>query len=240
METQLLEVLEAQRSTSEYVQNLPDITLRMQSSGSFCICGQGFEEDMIACDSMSCMVEWFHFACVGLQKEPEGEWYCPACRGDFFTEPITKNSSTKPGKSRKNHSSTAEVVGGQGSPSKRHRVQHASSPAILTAMVTGSHSDSIVPLDRNHSSSITSSSSSSSSSSSMDDVCACSHGFIDFSTECTRCFGKTKESNHETNQVQVNDYSSSSSIQDQRTSTNRVEISAADSNSVSILLAMNN
>mmetsp|Transcript_7320 Transcript_7320/g.10913 ORF Transcript_7320/g.10913 Transcript_7320/m.10913 type:complete len:154 (+) Transcript_7320:704-1165(+) len=98
-------------------------------------------------------------------------------------------------------------------------------------MVTGSHSDSIVPLDRNHSSSITSSSSSSSSSSSMDDVCACSHGFIDFSTECTRCFGKTKESNHETNQVQVNDYSSSSSIQDQRTSTNRVEISAADSNS---------
>jgi len=69
METQLLEVLEAQRSTSEYVQNLPDITLRMQSSGSFCICGQGFEEDMIACDSLSCMVEWFHFACVGLQKE---------------------------------------------------------------------------------------------------------------------------------------------------------------------------
>jgi len=34
----------------------------------------------VACEGQSCHVEWFHFTCVGLAKEPEGDWYCDDCR----------------------------------------------------------------------------------------------------------------------------------------------------------------
>jgi hypothetical protein len=23
---------------------------------------------------------WFHYGCVGLEKEPKGKWFCPDCR----------------------------------------------------------------------------------------------------------------------------------------------------------------
>lgn len=35
----------------------------------FCVCLRGFEGQMIACDSPSCVVEWYHFGCVGLIEE---------------------------------------------------------------------------------------------------------------------------------------------------------------------------
>jgi hypothetical protein len=37
--------------------------------GSFCICGRGFVGKMVACDKADCVVEWYHFDCVGLLAE---------------------------------------------------------------------------------------------------------------------------------------------------------------------------
>lgn len=46
----------------------------------FCTCGQVSHGIMIACDNSECAIEWFHYACMGLKKEPKGKWYCPDCR----------------------------------------------------------------------------------------------------------------------------------------------------------------
>jgi hypothetical protein len=32
----------------------------------FCLCGQGYDSAMVACDAPDCPLEWFHFSCVGL------------------------------------------------------------------------------------------------------------------------------------------------------------------------------
>lgn len=64
-------------------------SLTLPGGDSFCICGRGFDSQMIACDSEGCGVEWFHMDCVGLMTAPpEGKWFCPDCRGDSFSEPL--------------------------------------------------------------------------------------------------------------------------------------------------------
>lgn len=35
---------------------------------------------MIACENEECAVVWFHGRCVGVEKAPEGEWWCEGCR----------------------------------------------------------------------------------------------------------------------------------------------------------------
>ena len=45
----------------------------------FCICNRGEFGTMIACDGPNCKITWFHFSCVGLQNEPEGDWFCDQC-----------------------------------------------------------------------------------------------------------------------------------------------------------------
>lgn len=35
----------------------------------YCICGLGFNGDMVACEAPGCLVEWYHFQCVGLVSE---------------------------------------------------------------------------------------------------------------------------------------------------------------------------
>jgi hypothetical protein len=42
-----------------------------------CICGGGYHGEMVGCDG-GCE-DWFHFGCVGLKRQPRGEWVCSAC-----------------------------------------------------------------------------------------------------------------------------------------------------------------
>ena len=35
--------------------------------------------EMIGCDGPDCVLEWFHFECVGIMVPPPGKWYCPQC-----------------------------------------------------------------------------------------------------------------------------------------------------------------
>ncbi|CAF4063246.1 unnamed protein product, partial [Rotaria magnacalcarata] len=46
----------------------------------YCICNQVSFGRMIACDNPHCQIEWFHFACVKLEEEPKGKWFCQQCR----------------------------------------------------------------------------------------------------------------------------------------------------------------
>lgn len=48
----------------------------------YCICNQVSFGRMIACDNPQCQIEWFHFACVKLEEEPKGKWFCEKCRSE--------------------------------------------------------------------------------------------------------------------------------------------------------------
>ncbi|VVC37722.1 Zinc finger, PHD-finger,Zinc finger, PHD-type,Zinc finger, FYVE/PHD-type,Zinc finger, PHD-type [Cinara cedri] len=48
----------------------------------YCYCRSPYDSElpMIACDRPGCVVEWYHFKCVGIVAAPKGKWYCPECR----------------------------------------------------------------------------------------------------------------------------------------------------------------
>ncbi|KAB0794712.1 hypothetical protein PPYR_11551 [Photinus pyralis] len=48
----------------------------------YCYCRCPYDEvsEMIGCDADDCMIEWFHFECVGIMVPPKGQWFCPDCR----------------------------------------------------------------------------------------------------------------------------------------------------------------
>ncbi|XP_013069902.1 inhibitor of growth protein 1-like isoform X1 [Biomphalaria glabrata] len=49
---------------------------------TYCSCNNISYGEMIGCDNEKCVIEWYHFGCVGLRTKPKGKWYCPDCRGD--------------------------------------------------------------------------------------------------------------------------------------------------------------
>jgi inhibitor of growth protein 3 len=46
----------------------------------YCTCQRVSFGDMVGCDNEECPYQWFHWECVGLKEEPQGEWLCPTCR----------------------------------------------------------------------------------------------------------------------------------------------------------------
>jgi hypothetical protein len=46
----------------------------------YCLCQRVAFGDMVACDNEDCPIEWFHYPCVGLTKQPKNAWLCPKCR----------------------------------------------------------------------------------------------------------------------------------------------------------------
>ena len=46
----------------------------------YCTCRKVSYGSMVGCDNEECDIEWFHFACVGLDSKPRGKWLCPNCR----------------------------------------------------------------------------------------------------------------------------------------------------------------
>ena len=49
----------------------------------YCYCRKGDVPPMVACDNPNCVIEWFHFRCVGVTSSPDGDWFCPDCRHVF-------------------------------------------------------------------------------------------------------------------------------------------------------------
>lgn len=55
----------------------------------YCHCQQPSSGNMVACDNPDCTYQWFHWSCVGLNKEPVGDWFCPTCRASRVAPKIT-------------------------------------------------------------------------------------------------------------------------------------------------------
>ncbi|XP_055905831.1 uncharacterized protein LOC129941238 [Eupeodes corollae] len=54
----------------------------------YCYCRCPYDEvsEMIACDGENCLIEWFHFECVGIMVAPQGKWFCAECRPKYSNE----------------------------------------------------------------------------------------------------------------------------------------------------------
>lgn len=46
----------------------------------YCYCQKVSFGDMVGCDNDGCRFQWFHWGCVGLRSEPDGDWLCPTCK----------------------------------------------------------------------------------------------------------------------------------------------------------------
>ncbi|GAA6020882.1 hypothetical protein JCM8202_005481 [Rhodotorula sphaerocarpa] len=55
----------------------------------YCYCNRVSFGEMIACENDDCSREWFHLECVGLDRAPEGTWYCDDCIADLDIDPAT-------------------------------------------------------------------------------------------------------------------------------------------------------
>lgn len=61
------------------VQNVKSI--EEEPEEKYCFCNNVSYGAMIACDNDNCPLEWFHYGCVGMNKPPNGKWYCSTqCR----------------------------------------------------------------------------------------------------------------------------------------------------------------
>lgn len=60
-------------------QPIPEWIVTDPEEPRYCLCNQVSYGEMVACDNPECMVEWFHYGCVGITAPPKGKWYCPTC-----------------------------------------------------------------------------------------------------------------------------------------------------------------
>ncbi len=64
---------------------LPEIVSRKMdndidnSRKNYCVCDRPEFGNMIACDNVSCKLEWFHYGCVNITRAPRGKWFCNDC-----------------------------------------------------------------------------------------------------------------------------------------------------------------
>lgn len=69
---------------------VPPAGIRAPREGEsvYCYCRCPYDEvsEMIACDGDSCVIEWFHFECVGIMVPPKGKWYCPDCKPSYLSQ----------------------------------------------------------------------------------------------------------------------------------------------------------
>ncbi|KAH8305946.1 hypothetical protein KR018_004986 [Drosophila ironensis] len=59
--------------------------LAREGESVYCYCRCPYDEvsEMIACDGENCLIEWFHFECVGIMVAPQGKWFCAECRAKY-------------------------------------------------------------------------------------------------------------------------------------------------------------
>ncbi|KAG2158017.1 uncharacterized protein EDB93DRAFT_740480 [Suillus bovinus] len=71
----------ATRTTRSVKLKIPAQAQADPNEPRYCYCNQVSYETMIACDSESCKLEWFHLPCTGLSAIPTStkKWYCQNC-----------------------------------------------------------------------------------------------------------------------------------------------------------------
>lgn len=62
----------------------------------YCFCGGPSFGRMVACENEKCPHQWFHFKCVGLTRNPEGEWFCSqTCKDEYYRTIASKKKNKK-------------------------------------------------------------------------------------------------------------------------------------------------
>ncbi|KAG1904030.1 uncharacterized protein F5891DRAFT_946500 [Suillus fuscotomentosus] len=71
----------ATRTTRSVKLKIPAQAQADPNEPRYCYCNQVSYETMIACDSDTCKLEWFHLPCTGLSAVPSStkKWYCQNC-----------------------------------------------------------------------------------------------------------------------------------------------------------------
>ncbi|KAG2348605.1 hypothetical protein BDR05DRAFT_987106 [Suillus weaverae] len=71
----------ATRTTRSVKLKIPAQAQADPNEPRYCYCNQVSYETMIACDSDTCKLEWFHLPCTGLSAVPSltKKWYCQGC-----------------------------------------------------------------------------------------------------------------------------------------------------------------
>lgn len=62
----------------------------------YCICRNVFFGEMVGCDDPDCVIEWFHFGCVGLTEAPD-QWFCPDCTAKRAAKRAASGATLKGG-----------------------------------------------------------------------------------------------------------------------------------------------
>lgn len=71
----------------------PTESEKQGEEATYCYCGQPSYGEMIGCDANTdCEIEWFHYACVGLDKPPKDQWFCPDCSARMARNPMAVGS----------------------------------------------------------------------------------------------------------------------------------------------------
>lgn len=56
------------------------VQTEIRDENIWCICRQQDDgRNMILCENDQCMIQWFHFDCIGIDVAPENDWYCQNC-----------------------------------------------------------------------------------------------------------------------------------------------------------------
>ena len=66
--------------------SLQAVPITMQEPAAWCYCQLEDDEvcsDLIGCDNPQCPIQWYHIACLELDYDPRGKWYCPDCKPQY-------------------------------------------------------------------------------------------------------------------------------------------------------------
>ena len=69
----------AQKSKEYYLSFNPPPRPPHPGESVYCYCQQISHGKMIGCEGNNCRYEWFHIRCLGLKREPRGDFYCDEC-----------------------------------------------------------------------------------------------------------------------------------------------------------------
>lgn len=52
----------------------------VENEDVYCLCNGPEYGKMVMCDNPQCKRKWYHFACIGMKKAPQGQWLCKDCK----------------------------------------------------------------------------------------------------------------------------------------------------------------
>jgi hypothetical protein len=98
----------------------PEIDLALPAPESWCTCHTPDDGTlMICCENDDCPIHWHHARCMGVEKEPVGDWWCPACAPTHA--PAAKRKDRKSMSAKKRPGQNVKMEKGEDEASERKK-----------------------------------------------------------------------------------------------------------------------